>query len=62
VRPSQFAHAYADLGETETAFQWLNKAVEEERSPPMMMLNSPEWDVLRNDPRFAALVKRIVVQ
>lgn len=60
VLPSQFAHVYADLGEADTAFQWLNKAVEDERSPQMMMLNSPEWDVLRNDPRFAAVVKRII--
>ena len=62
VLPSQFAHVYADLGNTNRAFQWLNKAVEEERSPQMMMLNSPEWDVLRDDPRFAAVVKRVAAQ
>lgn len=62
VLPSQFAHVYADLGETDAAFRWLNKAVAEERSPQMMMLNSPEWDVLRKDQRFAAVVEKIAAQ
>jgi len=35
------------------------EAVEEERSPQMMQLNVPEWDVLRDHPRFEAVVKRI---
>jgi tetratricopeptide (TPR) repeat protein len=59
VPPSQFAQMFAYSGQKDLAFQWLDKAVEEERSPQMMQLNVPEWDVLRDDPRFEAVVKRI---
>jgi hypothetical protein len=47
------------LGETDRAFEWLEKAIEE-RDWQMAMLNiEPLFDGLRSDQRFAALVERV---
>ncbi len=56
----QFAFVYAELGEMDTAFQWLNKAIEEPSAMMMLMNVQPEFDTLRSDPRFAAVVRRVV--
>ncbi|MFQ5799358.1 MAG: tetratricopeptide repeat protein, partial [Bacteroidota bacterium] len=54
-----FAIAYARLGENDKAFEWLEKAYEE-RSPTNVWLKiAPDWDSLRSDPRFAALLKKV---
>ena len=56
----QFAIVHAELGEADAAFQWLERAIEVERSPGMMFLKvDPEFDVLRGDPRFGDVVKRV---
>lgn len=61
MAPHYFAMAYAELGQMDLAFRWLDKAIDEERSPFMMLLNvTPEFDALRGDPRFDAEVKRMV--
>lgn len=53
------ARQCALLGDKEQAFAYLNKAIEK-RQGQMTMLNvDPPFDVLRNDPRFDELVKRV---
>jgi TolB-like protein/DNA-binding winged helix-turn-helix (wHTH) protein/Tfp pilus assembly protein PilF len=59
VTPYGVALVYAGLGDKDQAFAWLNKAYAG-RSHWLVWLNrDPRWDVLRPDPRFAELVKRL---
>lgn len=57
--PYYVAIAYSGLGETDEAFKWLDKALQE-RAGPFNELNAdPMFDALRADPRFAALLRRM---
>ena len=58
VEPSQFARIYAYLGEKDEAFEWLEKAFEE-RADMRGLKVSPEFDPLRDDPRFQDLLLRM---
>ena len=61
VSPLDFAFTYAELGEKEQAFEWLEKAYEE-RSSALVHLGDGlvcTCDALRSDPRFADLLRRI---
>ena len=50
---------YAEAGEQERAFKWLNKALAQ-RAPLMIGLtDDPTWDALRADPRFDEIISRI---
>jgi len=50
---------HAGLGDTESAFDWLERAYEE-RADGLTLLNvEPMVDGLREDPRFRSLIKRI---
>ena len=57
VPPYQFAIIYAALGDHDTAFAWLEK-IPESRVRPAMLRLDPQLDVLRDDPRFAALLEK----
>ena len=46
------------LGETEQAFEWLERAYVE-RDPMVLFLPTPYFDGLRADPRFEDLVRRV---
>jgi eukaryotic-like serine/threonine-protein kinase len=53
------AGMYARAGETEAAFAWLEKAFED-RAPQLLHVTAfPEFDTVRNDGRYAALMRRI---
>jgi TolB-like protein len=52
------AKAYVALGETDQAFAWLERALEERTYWLIWLRVDPEWEPLRTDPRFAALVAR----
>lgn len=53
------AQAYAAIGEKNLAFQWLEKA-REERNPLLAYAKvMPNYDSLRADPRFIALLRRL---
>ena len=49
---------YASLGENDEAFQWLEKASADGEQGLVYLKVAPDWDPLRSDPRFAALVQR----
>src|SRR5439155_5321223 len=54
-----FAHIYSVLGNKEEAFRWLRRA-REERSPMLAYLNvARDYDNIRADPRFAALLRDV---
>ncbi len=53
------AALYADLGDKDQAFRWLNTAYQE-RNPDMEGLKTDFLlDPLRSDPRFAELVRKV---
>lgn len=59
VPANAVALAFAALGEKDKAFFWLEKDVADRASRSPQYSVNPMWDDLRDDPRFAALVKKI---
>jgi len=49
---------HVGLGETDQAFAWLQRSYAE-RERWLVTLQSPVFDPLRSDPRFADLVRRV---
>jgi eukaryotic-like serine/threonine-protein kinase len=59
VSALEIAYVHVALGQTDLAFEWLDKAVTE-RTPFLVLLRvEPRADPLRADPRFAELVRRV---
>ena len=57
--PYVIASLYADLGDKERAFQWLNIAYEEHDTNLSALKTNFALDPLRSDPRFAELVRKV---
>jgi TolB-like protein/DNA-binding winged helix-turn-helix (wHTH) protein len=57
--PVGIAIGYANLGERDRAFMWLEKAYEQRVSAITNINVEPQFDVLHDDPRWDALLKRI---
>ena len=55
--PLSVASAYAELGDKEKAFFWLNKAYDKHEL--LFIKSSPEYDGLHSDPRYADLLRRM---
>ena len=58
VGPSEFAKVYAELGDADTAIEWLERAYEAHDGVEMLEA-WPGYDSLRGEPRFEALVSRM---
>jgi len=59
VAPYVIAEAYADLGDKDRTFEWLNTAYQE-HDPLLVALRTDfNFDSLHSDPRFAELVKKV---
>ena len=58
-RGEDFARLYAFLGEKERAFEWLEKGSREHTLLPVYLRLDPQLDVLRSDPRFQDLLRRM---
>lgn len=56
--PANVAYWYAELGDKEKAFFWLEKAYDE-RSGLNFLQVDPDFDNLRSDPRYTDLVRRM---
>lgn len=56
---SNIADAYAFRGEVDTAFKWLDKAVEIKDPVLLEALSFPSFKILRADPRWAQLINKI---
>ena len=54
-----FANVYAQLDDRDKAFEFLNKALDENEGDIQDIKVSPRWDNLRKDPRFADALKRM---
>ncbi len=59
VPPSLCAMIHAALGETDRAFEWLDRAYEAEDLFLSYMRVDPAYDPLRSDPRFVALMQKV---
>jgi TolB-like protein/Flp pilus assembly protein TadD len=59
VSSYRVAAIHLGLGETERAFEWLERAVEERDAWLVWLKVDPVLDALRADPRFADLVRRV---
>ena len=57
--PIDFARAYAQLGEKDSAFDYLDEALAE-RSPGLVFLKVDRaWDSIRSDRRFEAAIRHV---
>lgn len=54
----KLARVYTRLQNTETAFEWLEKACEERNVFALLIHADPLYEGLRSDPRFAKLLRR----
>ena len=59
VSPYQIARFYADLGDKEKAFEWLNTAYSEHDYQLRELNTDFGMDHLRPDPRFTELVRKV---
>ena len=59
VNPAAFAMVHIDLGELDQAFEWLDRAYQDRRGWLAYLKVEPDFDPLRSDPRFAALLARM---
>ena len=55
----EIGSVYLQLGERETAVQWLRRGIEEQCDCMVWLKTEPWMDPLRVDPRYADLVKRV---
>jgi hypothetical protein len=59
VDPYSIATVYFSLGDTDRGFEWLTKAVDQRQGFVRWLKVTPEFDAVRTDPRYAALVARL---
>ena len=57
--PIYKAVAYCKLGDIDKAFEFLEKAVEKERTSVVWLKVMPEFDSIRSDPRYDQLLRRV---
>jgi len=50
---------YAQMGQIDTAFEWLNKAYEERQGELYWLKQEPTMEPLRDDPRYLVLMDKI---
>ena len=57
--PVLVAEIYAGLGDRDQAFAWLDRASEERSAFTWKVVITPQFDSLRSDPRYLALLRRM---
>jgi hypothetical protein len=61
-RPFEVAALYTDIGDRENALRWMERAYTERNRDLYEIKVNPRFDVLRDDPRFRDLLKRMNLQ
>lgn len=56
---SRIALIYAEGGDVNAAFEWLEKAIDEPDDNVLHLRSDPGYDKLRSDPRYEQLLKRL---
>jgi TolB-like protein/tetratricopeptide (TPR) repeat protein len=59
ILPTSLAYVHLGLGEFDAAFEWFERAIEERDQTMMPILSYAHFDPLRQDPRFAVLVRKM---
>ena len=59
ISPYEIAMIYASLADTNNAFLWLGRAMEDRSALVNFLAQEPTFDALHTDPRFAALVQQL---
>jgi TolB-like protein/Tfp pilus assembly protein PilF len=59
VPPTSYAWIHLGLGEIDSAFEWLNRAVDMCDQYMMPIKSYPFFDPIRDDPRFLALLRKM---
>jgi len=59
IPAAAFVNAYLGLGDNEQAFAWLERGYQEHSAILGLLKVHPYFDPLRDDPRFAELVRRV---
>jgi tetratricopeptide (TPR) repeat protein len=59
VPPSRIAEFYAEMGDKEHAFEWLNIGLQEHGADMLALKTDFSLDPIRSDPRFAELVRKV---
>lgn len=59
IRADGVAGVFATMGETDSAFYWLNRAFAERSSGLIALTIWPNWSPIRSDPRFQALIRKV---
>jgi serine/threonine-protein kinase len=59
VKPEAIAQVYANLGDRDQAFEWLNRGIESRSNEMVWLQQNPAYDPLRADTRFAAVVRQV---
>ncbi len=59
ITPVAFAMLHAGLGQSDEAFEWLDRAVEDRRGWLCYLKVEPLLDPIRGDPRFGRLLERM---
>jgi eukaryotic-like serine/threonine-protein kinase len=59
VSPVAVAAVHIGLGDTDSAFEWIERAIEERDGPVVYLNVDPLYDDLRSDSRFDAAARRI---
>jgi len=62
VPRTSFAEIYAYLGDKDQAMRWLEEGYKEHEVFMTLLNVAPEWDPLRDDPRFQDLLRRMNLQ
>ena len=57
--PARFVETYLRLGDKENAFTWLEKVFDRRDISVVQFKIEPNYDILRDDPRYAQLLARI---
>jgi TolB-like protein/Flp pilus assembly protein TadD len=62
VPPAAFLNAYLGLGDKEEAFTWLERCAQEHSNIMQFLKSHPFFDLIRNDPRYPAFLRRANLQ
>lgn len=62
INPSSFADLYVRLGQKDEAFIWFKKSFEAREPSVLQFKIEPAYDLLRDDPRYLELIRRINLQ
>ena len=57
-RPMRWRSCTPALARSDLAFEWLDKATNDQDVHLVWLVADPKWDPYREDPRFRALVER----